>query len=256
MKTSDFLIFCLLIFISSCSTKNQLLYLKDADEFSINKIEHKNNHNLIEIGDILKIDVMSIVPEAAQPFNKPLTNSFSNNNLNILKLDGYLVNNDAKIKFPIIGNIAVTGHDIFSLEKKITKLLIEGGHLTNPLVKVRRLNSKFTLLGEIKNPGTYSYQDKSLNIFQAIGYGGDLTILGKRKNITLIRQSNNLRVVHKIDLTDATILSKPYFEIKNNDVIIVDPNFSKVKSAGFIGSAASIASVATLLLNITLLLIN
>ena len=97
MKTSDFLIFCLLIFISSCSTKNQLLYLKDADEFSINKIEHKNNHNLIEIGDILKIDVMSIVPEAAQPFNKPLTNSFSNNNLNILKLDGYLVNNDAKI---------------------------------------------------------------------------------------------------------------------------------------------------------------
>ena len=61
---------------------------------------------------------------------------------------------------------------------------------------------------------------------------------------------------YKIDLTKTEHLDQTYFHIKNNDVITVDPNYSKVKSAGFIGSTASIASIATLLLNITLLIIN
>ena len=142
------------------------------------------------------------------------------------------------------------------LAERIKKLLVDGEHLTNPHVKVRRINSKFTVLGEVRNPGTFSYYDRNLNIFQALGYAGDITITGKRKNITLIREENGMRKVYDISLSKSELLNKPYYLIKNNDVIMVKPNFSKVKSAGFIGSPASIASVASLLLSVTLLILN
>ena len=140
--------------------------------------------------------------------------------------------------------------------KKITQLLLEGKHLTNPIVKISVINSKFTVLGEVKLPGTFSNFDENLNIFQALGYAGDLTIFGKRKDITLIREENDLRKIYKVDLTKSNIFLEPYYLIKKNDVIIVNPNYSQVKSAGFIGSASSIASISSLLLSITLLIIT
>ena len=160
------------------------------------------------------------------------------------------------IKYQVLGEISVKDLSINQLENKITQLLVEGGHLTNPIVKIRRLNSKFTVLGEVSSPGTFSYFDGKLNLFQALGYAGDLTILGKRKDLTIIREENGLRKIHKIDLTNLNVFLEPCYQIKNNDVIIVKPNYSKVKSAGFIGSSSSIASISSLLLSITLLIIN
>ena len=83
---------------------------------------------------------------------------------------------------------------------------------------------------------TFTYLDKNLNIFQALGYAGDLTIYGKRTDVRLIRKFNSEYQVHKISLTDSKIINSDFFNIKNNDVIIINPRFSKVKSAGFIGS--------------------
>ena len=89
-----------------------------------------------------------------------------------------------------------------------------------------------------------------------MGYAGDLTIDGKRKDVKLIREENGTREVYTIELTKSELLNSSTYFIKNNDVIIVNPSFSKVKSAGFIGSPASVASIASLLLSITLLLTN
>ena len=241
--------------LSSCSTKSQLVYLKGAGEFDFNKVDYSNLKNSIEPGDILKIDVKTIVPEAAIPYNTPASKAIGSS-IDIIQLEGYLVDEFKMINYPILGEISVQDLSIHKLENKITQLLLDGGHLTNHVVKISRLNSKFTVLGEVMNPGTFSYIDGKLNLFQALGYAGDLTILGKRKDITVIREENGLRKIHKIDLTKLNFLSDPYYQIKNNDVIIINPNFSKVKSAGFIGSASSIASISSLLLSITLLIIN
>ena len=241
----------------SCSTKSQLIYLKDSpknDTFS--KVDLPKLKNTISSGDILKIDVHTIVPEAASPYNKVNINQFSSQNIDLLKLEGYLVDESKSINFPVLGKINVDGLSEGSVESLITSLLLEGNHLTNPTVKVRRLNSKFTVLGEVRNPGTFSYFDNSINIFQALGYAGDLTISGKRKDIRLIREENNTHKIFNISLTKAELLNRPEYYINNNDIIIVNPSFSKVKSAGFIGSPASIASIASILLSITLLLIN
>ena len=145
---------------------------------------------------------------------------------------------------------------ILELEKKITKLLLDGGHLVSPTVSVRLLNGKFTVLGEVARPGTFTFLEKNLSLLQALGYAGDLTINGKRKNITLIREVNGIRSARKLDLTSKDILDNPSYYIRNNDVIIVNPSYSRIKSAGFIGSPQTIASIASLLLSITLLIIN
>lgn len=241
----------------ACSTKNQLIYLNDSNKYdTFTKIDHSLHKNLIEPGDILKIDVHTIVPEASIPYNKITNGQVNSQNLNILKLEGYLVDNFSMITFPVLGKISVDGLSENEIENKITSLLLDGNHLTNPTVKVRRLNSKFTVLGEVMKPGTFSYFDQNLNILQALGYAGDLTIDANRKEIKLIREENGVLEIYNLELTQTELLNRPIYYIRNNDVIIVNPSFSKVKSAGFIGSPASISSIASILLSITLLIIN
>ena len=252
--------FILIIFsfslLSSCSFKKNLVYINDVENNAASIINTKFSKNLIEVGDVLKIDIQSMVPETAIPYNKIPVSKNNNPNIQLLQLEGYLVDKNLTIKLPVLGHISVENTTVFELENKITELLSEDNHLINPTVNIRRINSKFTVLGEVRNPGTYSYFDENMNFFQALGYAGDLKIEGKRNDITLIREINGLRKVYMIEINKSDILQQPYYEIKNNDVIIVHPNFSQVKSAGFIGSASSIASISSLLLSITLLILN
>tara|TARA_B100001059_G_scaffold236765_1_gene290057 strand:+ start:9915 stop:10685 length:771 start_codon:yes stop_codon:yes gene_type:complete len=251
-----YLILIFLAFLTSCSSKKQVVYLGDINS-SISKIaNNKTFENNIEIGDILKIDVITIVPEAALPYTGNNSLTSPTQSPEILKLEGYLVDENYKINYPVLGEINVSELTIKDLENNLTQLLINGGHLTSPTVKVRRVNSKFTVLGQVVRPGTFSYFDDNLNLFQALGYAGDLTIDAKRNNIILIRESNGIRNMYKFSLTKSDLFKKPYYSLKNNDIIIVEPNYSKIKSAGFIGSPSSIAAISSLILSITLLIIN
>ncbi|MAC40192.1 MAG: ligand-binding protein [Pelagibacterales bacterium] len=250
-------IFRFLLVISlffSCSHKKHLVYLNDINQGNVNKVNLfvKNN---IEIGDILKIDINTVIPEASAPY-KAISEIKSNINVDLLIIDGFLVDKDSTINFPVLGNISVVGFTEKELSLQICELLVAGGHLTNPHVKVKKVNSKFTVLGEVKNPGTFTNYDNQLNIFQALGVAGDLLITAKRNNVKLLRQENGLRKTYEFSLNDSKLLNMPFYYIKSNDIIIIDPNFSKVKSAGFIGSPSSIASISSLVLSITLLLIN
>jgi polysaccharide export outer membrane protein len=248
----------LLLLVSSllfaCSFKNQLTYINNGKEDKISKINFSKK-NYIEIGDILKIDVKTALSEVSAPYNNT-DNINSSFNTNKLILDGYKVEKDSTINYPVLGEISVVGLTINELTIKLRNMLIEEGQLTNPHIRINKVNSKFTVLGEVKNPGTYFNYENQINIFQALGLAGDLLISAKRKNIKLIRQENGLRKTYEFSLNTSKIFDKPYYYIKSNDVIIIEPSFSKIKSAGFIGSPQSIASISSLVLSITLLLIN
>lgn len=246
------------IFLSGCSSNRQTTYISDNYSNENNfKRGYSYYENSIAKGDVLKIDVVSLVPEASIPYNKlNLNENNSSKNIELLILEGYLVNDNGMINFPVLGQIKCIDLSLQELENKITNSLNEGNHLSNPSVTVRRINSRFTVLGEVSNPNTFSYYDEKLNIFQALGYAGDITIYGKRKDITLIREINGIKKVHKLDITKSDILDKSFYQIKNNDILIVNPSWSKIKSAGFIGSPSSIASISSLLLSITLLILN
>ena len=195
-----FLILSLFILFQSCVTKKRILYLQDSD--SIKNIKVDYNNNIIQVDDILKISISTLIPEAAIPYNGNLANN--NNNLpslDMMLLEGYLVSNNMTIKFPVLGEISVKGKTTLDLENEIKKLLIKGDHLVNPTVKIRLLNAKFTILGEVGSPGTYTYTENNINLLQAIGLAGDLTIDGDRKDIILIREVNGQRSSINLDLT-------------------------------------------------------
>jgi polysaccharide export outer membrane protein len=253
-RNSCFLILFSIILVS-CSFNGQVTYLKDSVRDDFYKVDYSSINNNIEVGDILKIDIQTVVPEAALPYNIHTSKTVASD-INLLNIEGYVVNKNMIINYPTLGNISVKNLSENQLAEEIKKLLVDGDHLNNPHVKVRRVNSKFTVLGEVSTPGTFPYFDRTLNIFQALGYAGDITISGKRKNITLIREENGIRKIYDISLSKSELLNKPYYLIKNNDIIIVKPNFTKVKSAGFIGSPATIASISSLIVSITLLLLN
>ena len=116
------------------------------------------------------------------------------------------------------------------------------------------LNAKVTILGEVKAPGTYNFTEQNITLMQALGYAGDLTINGKRDDILITREVNGVRQVTHIDLTSAEFMKSPYYFVKPNDVIIINPNEPKVKSAGFVGNVGTVATVISLVLSVTILL--
>ncbi len=249
------ILFSLILFLLvSCSHKRNLVYLGNIESGNVDKVNF-NIENNIEIGDVLKITVNTAVPEASVPYNS-LDKLVSSQTRDLLILDGYKVEDDSTINYPVLGEINVVGNSVDELASKLKKMLVDSGHLTNPHIKVNKINSKYTVLGEVTRPGTFFNFDENLNIFQALGNAGDLLITAKRENVKLIREENGLRKTYEFSLNNINIFDKPYYYIKSNDVIIVEPNFSKIKSAGFIGSPASIASLSSILLSITLLLIN
>ena len=251
MKINTLLLLIICLF-GSCSSRKQLIYLND-NTYSVTEVSYPIY--TLQPQDILKIDVQSMSSEAAIPYNK-IRPSNINSNINILQLEGYLISDKYSLEFPTLGIIDVKGKTTSNLEDEINNRLLNGGHLINPIVSVRLINARFSVLGEVKSPGTYSFVGERLSILQALGYAGDLNIDGKRTEIQLIRETNGQRIIHEINLNEVNTLDDPYFYVHSNDVIIVKPNFNKVKSAGFIGSPQSISSLASLILSITLLLIN
>ena len=254
MRKLMFIIVSFLI-ISSCTTKRNITYLNGVEKYINYDLSNQKIPYTIQEDDVLRIEIRSMVPEAAIVYNRISNQANTSPNLNLLQLEGYPVTSDYTINFPVLGILDVKGTTL-ELEKKITKLLLDGGHLVSPMVSIRLLNGKFTVLGEVTNAGTFTYLDRNLTLLQALGYAGDLTIEGKRKNITLIRELNGIRYARKLDLTSKDILDNSSYYIQNNDVIIVNPNYNRIKSAGFIGSPQSIASISSILLSITLLIIN
>ena len=246
MNKNYLIIITLVLVLQSCASKKNVLYFQNAYNHAIEEITYPSVH--VQVNDILNIIVGSQMPETSIPYNIQSLSGGISMNLEVLRLQGYLVAEDGTIDFPILGKIDVVGKTIEGMESEIQRLLKEGGHLLNPTVNARILNSKVTVLGEVRVPGTYSFTEQNITLPQALGYAGDLTINGERKDVLLIREENGIRTINHIDLTNADWFSSPSYYIKSNDVIVVNPNNPKVKSAGFIGNTGTVISVISLLL--------
>jgi polysaccharide export outer membrane protein len=248
-----FFVMIVVFLLQSCVSKKEILYMQDLDAYS--PIELSHNNNTIQIDDILNITVGALMPEAALPYNKISPTMTMANSLDLIKLEGYLVSQDKTINFPVLGIVSVAGKTTIALEKELKERLKAGGYLIDPIVTVRLLNAKVTLLGEVKAPGTYTFTENNMSFLQALGLAGDLTINGNRTDIILIRNVDGVQSTSHLNLTSADWLSGPFERIRPNDVIVVNPNGSKIKSSAFFGSASSFVAIASLLIS-TVVLIN
>ncbi|WP_431156529.1 polysaccharide biosynthesis/export family protein [Winogradskyella poriferorum] len=240
-----------LCMLSSCASKKKVLYLQDASNEGINKVNYESAK--IQPNDILKITVESLVPEASIPYNKNISQAQIAQNLQLLQLEGYLVSEQNTINFPVLGKIQTSNLTTEELQNEIRQQLVSGGHLSNPTVSVRLLNAKITILGEVNKPGTYNFTEQNITLLQALGYAGDLTINGKREDILVTREVDGVRKITHIDLTSSSFMSGDFYFIKPNDVIIVNPNNPRVKNAGFIGNINNVLTIASLLLSVAIL---
>ena len=229
-----------------------MLYLQDIAAYNNTEVAH-NNHTL-QVDDILKISVGALIPEAAIPYNKNSGGSVVANSIDVMKLDGYLVSQNSTINFPILGELSVKDKTTKDLENDIKKLLFDGGYLINPNVNVRLLNAKVTILGEVNNPGTFSFTENNVSFLQALGLAGDLTINGSREDVMVLRYIDGVQTTARINLTSANFLGGPYQMVKPNDVIIVNPNSAKLKTAGYVGNISTILGITSLLLSSIILL--
>lgn len=254
MKNKAIIILLITLVLQSCVSKKEILYLQNADQYDYQNIAYESSK--IQPNDILSITVSALVPETAIPYNVQTSSGSLSTSLDIIKLQGYLVSTDGTVVFPILGKIEVVNKTAAEVEKGLEKLLEDGGHLKEPTVSVRLLNAKVTILGEVKNPGTYSFTEQNITLPQALGYAGDLTINGQRNNVLLITEENGIRKVVHIDLTSADWFNTSHYYIKPNDFIVVNPNNAKVKSAGIIGDAGIVLTIVSIALTAVVLIVK
>jgi polysaccharide biosynthesis/export protein len=236
------------LLLSSCVSKKEILYLNDLK--ANDNVNFSWSDVKIQPNDILSVKITSDDLELAMPFNLISGNGQQQNVQGAqLLLQGYLVSNDGQINIPILGPVEVKDLTYTQIERKIQDELTSKQLLKNPVVVCRIVNSKVTILGEVRNPGTYTFYENNLTILQALGLAGDLNITGVRKNIKVIRLENNKQLVGEIDLTQKDWMNSPFYFIKPNDVIVVDPNTAKVKSAGIIGNAGTLLGTISVILS-------
>ena len=247
MKKSILLLFSFVLL--SCSTRKEVVYYQDIDSREFVSIESINTHPKIQINDILKISTSALNPESVIPynFNTGEGSSVQTNQVELLKLSGYLVNSEGEINFPQLGKIKVEGKTTQDIQDILEEKLSE--FIKSPTVIVRIINYKFTVQGEVRQPGTFEIIEENMTLPQALGLAGDLTINGRRDNVLIYRQEGGSRKVKRIDLTQTDWMNTEYFFVKPNDLIYVEPNNPKVKSAGFVSNVGTLLSVLSIILS-------
>lgn len=241
------------LILTSCAVKKDMLYLNMTPETVESKFTWSEMY--IQPNDIISIKITADNPELAVAYNMSVQ---QNNSVqtNALLLQGYLVSNEGTVNIPVLGTQKLSGLTLDQAEIQIQKTLENNDYLKKPVVVCRLVNAKFTVLGEVKNPGTYTFFENNLTLLQALGLAGDLTINGVRKKITIIRTENGKQSYGTIDLTKNDWFKTPYYFVKPNDVIIIDPNTAKVKSSGLIANPGSVISIISVLLSSIIIIKN
>lgn len=186
----------------------------------------------IKSGDILDIAINSINEEASAIFNTDRTEAQrTTSNGTILEPTGYQVSDEGTIEIVLLGEILVSGLTSKQAQEKIKKALIENQYLLDPVVKVRVMNFKVTVLGEVTRPTVITVPEEKITLLDALGVAGDITLFGKRNNVLLIREENGKTVTHRIDLNSKELFNSPFYYLRSNDVVYVEPTKTRIASS-------------------------
>ncbi|HYM93204.1 MAG TPA: polysaccharide biosynthesis/export family protein [Chitinophagaceae bacterium] len=191
---------------------------------------------VIQKNDLLSILVTSLNPEASAIFNSqnisiPNNSSVPGVSYGASAMLGYLVNSEGKIQFPILGNIKAEGLTKEQLKEDIVKKILDQKLAIDPIVSIRFLNFRVTVLGEVKNPTVISVPNEKISLLEAIGLAGDLTIFAERDNVLIIREENGDKLIKRLNLNSEELLTSPFYYLKSNDIVYVEPNRAKIASA-------------------------
>lgn len=224
--------------LTSCTSSKNIRYFSNISDSSVVRLpDFKKPQAFIMPDDILEIKIAG-----ANETTSALLNTYSSTSA--LNASNYLVDNNGDIEFPLIGKLKAAGltkeqfRDV--LKEKASK------YLKDPLINVRFINFRFTVLGEVKTPGTFTTVNEKVTILEAMGLAGDLTNYGKRANVRVIRDSLGKREIGIINFNDKAIFTSPYYYLQRNDVIYIEPEKYKSKYEDFSRVTSVIATLASL----------
>lgn len=246
-------LFFIVFSIFSCTNKQKIIYFQGALS---NSESNKNYTPVFHSDDLLSIIVSCIDIDAVKPFNLQSNNLNSNiggYTQGAPTPPGYLIDSEGNIDFPVIGKIKLGGLTRKDAVEQLKESLKP--FLKEPNIQIRIMNYKVTVLGEVRNPGTFTIPNERITLPEAIGIAGDLTINGQRKNVLVIRETDGKRSETRVDLTTKEVFSSPVFYLQQNDVVYVEPNRAKVNSSAVNpGNLSLILSAVSLFITIAVLI--
>ncbi len=245
----------LLLLISSCSVK-KIVYFNDlpADTTRILKQAAAFTEPVIQTDDILSITIQTLDPTTSSVVNQSeivqAVGASSATNVGNQVISGFLVDKNGYVNMTLLGKVQVAGLTTYQARERITTLATQ--YYKEPTVQVRFANFKVPVLGEVTRPATYTVPNEKVSVLDALGLAGDLTIFGKRENVLLVRDQGKEKELVRLNLNDSKVFQSPYFYLRQNDVIYVEPgkgkaaanNAARTQTYAIIGSILSVLIIA------------
>lgn len=236
----------LALLVSSCASTKDIAYFQNK---MVNQPEKIDKHAgiVIQPKDMLSIVVSSRNPELVAMFNLPVISYQAGGEVSLntaqQRLMGYVVDEEGFIDFPVLGKLNIVGKTRWEVAELVKNKLIQEGYLTDAVVTVEFLNFKISVLGEVASPGTFSIDGDKVTVLQAISLARDLTIFGRRDNVSVIREQDGKRTIYEINLTDVDLFKSPAYYLQQNDIVYVQPNDIKARQSTTDDKTLRIASI-------------
>lgn len=215
----------------SCADVQKTVYFNNQRDSSF-RSNSEAPESVIRANDILSITVTSLNATATTIFNNP-NNSYVTSTTaagNSQASPGYLVNRAGNIQFPVLGELKVAGISTDDLRIHITQEILTRKLLVDPIVIVRQLNFKVTVLGEVGHPTVLNVPSEKISLLEALGLAGDVTIYGRKDNVMIIREAEGKKLIRHINLNSNELFNSQYYYLKSNDIVYVQSNKAKVAS--------------------------
>ena len=248
-----------LLLVCSCTSYKRVPYLQNSGEYAAVEQNISAYEPRIQPQDLLTITVINpenLTSSLAYNLTAPVDMNRTNSLTSQPTLQNYLVDSEGYVNIPSVGMVKIGGLTIPEAESVIFEK-VKGAFSATPVVTVRFVDFKVSVLGEVTAPGSFTIKNGKVNIFQALSLARDLTIYGMRENVKLIRENEDGRKeIVELNLNDASILDSPYYYLQQNDIVYVTPNESKAKNSD-IGSSTSLwFSATSILISLTSLMYN
>lgn len=251
---------CVAMLLASCTSYKNVPYVINSDSLA-NVVRAMELYDAkIMPKDLLTITVNTTDPKVSAPYNLTVQSNAAaalNNSVTTqASLQQYLVSNEGTIDFPGLGTLHIAGLTKSECEQMLKERL-KPYIKENMVVNVRMPNFKISVVGEVNRPGQFTVTNEKINIFEALALAGDMTIYGIRDNVKVLREdAQGVRQYHMLNLNDASVIYSPYYQLQQNDIVIVTPNKTKAKNSD-VGTSTSLwFSATSILVSLASLLYN
>lgn len=222
----------LAVVFASCVPQKKMLYLKNAEMAAENiSKEYVNDRTIdykLQPGDNLYIHVVNTIDERSAASINGDVRGYLSSDANIY-LQTTTIDKEGCVEMPLVGKVEVKNLTVDEAKSKLQNAI--NTYINGSMLVVKLASFNVTLLGEVSRPGMYKVYQSQINLFEAMSLAGNMTSFAKKSEVKIIRQTDNGSEIVTVDMGQADILSSPYYYLKPNDIVYVEP--LKIKQWGF-----------------------